>query len=259
MKKLFFILCVFFFTSSFTTEIDWGKNGHRATGEIAEKHLTDKAREAIDKILNGHGLAYVSTFGDEIKSDPAYDKYGPWHYVNLEEGQSEYLPSAASPEGDLIFGIKKCIAVLKDRSASKEEKQFHLKMLVHFLGDLHQPLHTGREADLGGNTIDVTWFGERSNLHRVWDSKMIDGYQMSYTELAANADELTRKEIKQIASGSLLDWMYESKALSRKVYASVEEDKDLGYRYMYIWFPVVHDQIQKGGIRLASVLNDIFG
>lgn len=257
MKKILFAFAILMALPVSASD-DWGKNGHRATGEVAEDYLTSRTRRKIDKLLDGHGLAYVSTFGDEIKSDPAYDKYGPWHYVNLEEGQKQYSPEAANPEGDLIFGIKKCIAVLEDENASKEKKQFHLKMLVHFMGDLHQPLHAGRGEDYGGNAIDVTWFGDDSNLHRVWDSEMIDDYQMSYTELAANTDELSKREAKEIASGSLLDWMYESKQLSNLVYASVEEDKDLGYRYMYIWFPVVHDQIQKGGIRLAEVLNDIF-
>jgi hypothetical protein len=88
---------------------------------------------------------------------------------------------------------------------------------------------------------------------------MINSYQMSYTELTRNTLELTENERKEITAGTFEDWMYESKALSVKVYNSAEEDENLSYRYMYDWFPVVRDQLQKGGLRLADVLNEIFG
>lgn len=260
MRSFLFIAAfVFSFNFTFANDGDWGKTGHRTTGEIAEQYLSNRAKRKIEKILDGHSLAFVSTYGDEIKSDPDYDKYGPWHYVNLKKDQITYSPEDANPAGDLIFAIKKCVVVLEDKDAPKEKREFHLKLLVHFMGDLHQPLHAGREADKGGNDIQMRWFGEYSNLHKVWDSEMIDSYKMSYTELAENANQLSKRQVKAIAAGSLLHWMYESKELSNKIYASVEEGENLGYRYMYVWFPVVRQQLQIGGIRLAEVLNDIFG
>ena len=258
MKKLIFIATFFLSAIGYTSENDWGKTGHRTTGEVAEKYLTKKTKQKIEELLDGQSLAFVSTYGDDIKSDPAYRKYGPWHYVNLDAGQTKYDKEKANPAGDLVFALRKGISVLKDPGASKEEKAFHLKMLVHFMGDLHQPLHAGRGEDKGGNEIQVRWFGDGSNLHRVWDSEMINDFQMSFTELAESTDDLSAREVKQIAQGDVLDWMYESKELSKKVYASVEPGERLGYEYMYKWFPVVHDQLQKGGIRLATVLNEIF-
>ena len=258
MKYLVLIAALLISTFSFASDVDWGKTGHRATGEIAEGFLSRKAKKAIGKLLDGDGLALVSTFGDDIKSDDQYREYGPWHYVNLDEGQTEYSQEAADPAGDIVFGIRKCISVLEDDNASKEKKAFHLKMLVHLMGDLHQPFHTGRGADKGGNDIQVRWFNQGTNIHRVWDSQMIDDFQMSYTELAANAEELSRQEIQAIEAGDLLTWMYESKKLSDKTYASVEVGDKLGYEYAYVWFPVVREQLQKGGIRLAKVLNEIF-
>ncbi|GAB2773946.1 S1/P1 nuclease [Salinimicrobium soli] len=259
MKYIILVAAVLISTFTFASEGDWGRTGHRATGEVAEQYLSPKAKQKIRELLNGQSLAFVSTYGDDIKSDPQYRKYSPWHYVNLEQGQTEYSEEKANPSGDLVMGIQKSISVLKDKNASKEEKSFYLKMLIHFMGDLHQPLHAGRGEDKGGNDIQVRWFGQGSNLHRVWDSEMINDFQMSYTELAESADELSKKEMKEIASGSILDWMYESKELSTKVYDSAEIGEKLGYEYMYNWFPVVHDQLQKGGIRLAKVLNEIFG
>lgn len=257
--KIYLLAAVFLFTSfSFASESDWGRTGHRATGEVAEQHLTKKAKRMVREILDGQNLAFVSTYADDIKSDPAFRKYNPWHYVNLEPGESEYTKEKANPDGDLVQAINTSISVLKDKNASREDKAFFLRMLVHFVGDLHQPLHAGRGEDKGGNDIQVRWFGGGSNLHRVWDSEMINDFQMSYTELAYNSDELSREEIRQIQKGSVLDWMYESKELANKVYDSAEVGEKLGYEYMYKWFPVVHDQLQKGGLRLAKILNGIF-
>ena len=257
--KAFFLAALFLFSSfSFSSEEDWGKMGHRVTGKIAEQYLSRRAKRKIEKILDGQSLAFVSTFGDDIKSDPRFRKYDPWHYVNLEKGQTDYSEEKANPEGDLVMAIRKSISVLEDENSSKEDKKFFLKLLVHFMGDLHQPLHAGRGADRGGNDIEVEWFGDETNLHRVWDSEMIDGFQMSYSELARNAEDLSKRQIKAISSGSILDWMYESKKLSNKVYASVEGEDELGYRYMYDWFPVVREQLHKGGIRLAHILNEIY-
>ena len=126
------------------------------------------------------------------------------------------------------------------------------------MGDLHQPFHVGRGEDKGGNDIQVRWFNEGSNIHRVWDSDMINSYQMSYTELAENTDDLTASRLREITAGDFETWVYESRTLSEKAYASVEIGEKLSYRYMYDWFPVVREQLQKGGIRLAHVLNEIY-
>ncbi|CAM4288652.1 S1/P1 nuclease [Gillisia hiemivivida] len=259
MKSIILAVC-FLFSSlvGFSTENDWGQTGHRTTGEIAQVNLSKKAKKEIAKLLNGKSLAFVSTYGDEIKSDSKYRKYSPWHYVNLPGGATEYKAEDANPDGDLLMAIRKSVEVLKDKNSPKEEKEFYLKMLVHFMGDLHQPLHTGRGEDKGGNDIQVRWFGDGSNLHRVWDSEMIDSYDMSYTEMASNTLNISEIQRKAIVAGSFEDWMYESKKLSERVYASAEVGEKLSYRYMYDWFPVVREQLQKGGIRLAQVLNEIY-
>ncbi|WP_378183577.1 S1/P1 nuclease [Aquimarina sp. SS2-1] len=253
---LFLLLLVSF--NGFSITEDWGKTGHRVTGEIAESYLTDKAKRNISKLLNGKGLAFVSIYADEIKSDDRFRGYSPWHYLNFPFDK-KYGQEKPSENGDLVQGIQKCIEVLKSETSSEEDKEFYLKMLVHFVGDLHQPLHVGRGEDKGGNDIQVRWFKEGSNLHRVWDSEMIDYYKMSYSELADNADELSIAEIEAIEKGDVLDWIYESQDLAKKVYKSANVGEKLGYKYMYNHFPTVRAQLQKGGIRLAKILNDIFG
>lgn len=258
MKRLLiFILAAFLSLPSFASE-DWGKTGHRTTGEIAEQHLTRRAKRKIQKLLNGESLAFVSTYGDEIKSDPDYRSYGPWHYVNFPFGTT-YEAHPKSENGDIIRGIQTCLDVLKNETSSQADKIFHLKMLVHFVGDLHQPLHNGKAEDRGGNDFQVQWFGEGTNLHTVWDTKMIENYNMAYSELAANADKLSKAQIEQLKQGSIIDWMYESRAICEDVYANTEVGEKLGYRYMFDYFTTVRTQLQKGGIRLAHLLNEIFG
>ena len=259
MKLKIFLLIAAFFLAKPATEEDffWGQNGHRATGEIAENYLKKKAKRKIDKLLKGQSLAFVSTYADEIKSDRAYRKYYSWHYVNMDLEES-YADATKNPKGDLVTGINKCIEVLKDKNSTDEDKSFHLKMLVHFVGDLHQPMHIGQKEDKGGNSVKVQWFGKGTNLHAVWDTKMIEYWNMSYLELAESAQDLSKKQIKAIEVGTLADWVDEIHEVTRKVYKSAEVGENLRYRYSYEHFDTVREQLQRGGIRLAKILNDIF-
>ena len=256
--KLFLLIAALFFGNPAMEEtVFWGQNGHRATGKIAENHLNKRAKKRIDKLLNGQSLAFVSTYADEIKSDSAYRKYYSWHYVNMDLEES-YADATKNPKGDLVTGINKCIEVLKDTNSSEEDKSFHLKMLVHFVGDLHQPMHIGQKEDKGGNAIQVEWFGKGTNLHAVWDTKMIENWNMSYLELADNAKEVSKKQIAAIEAGTLIEWVDEIHELTKKIYKSAAVGENLRYRYSYDHFDIVRDQLQIGGIRLAKILNDIF-
>jgi hypothetical protein len=259
MKIKFLILLSFFFVSNSSTDTTffWGQTGHRATGEIAENYLTKRAKKKIDKLLKGQTLAFVSTFADEIKSDRSYREFYPWHYVNMDLDQT-YQEAEKNPRGDLVTGIKKCIVVLKDAKSSEKDKEFYLKMLVHFIGDLHQPLHIGQREDKGANTIQVQWFGKGTNLHSVWDTKMIEEWNMSYLELANSASHLSKKQLESIEKGTIEDWVNEVHEVTKVVYNSVKTGENLKYRYSYDYFGTVRNQLQRGGVRLAKVLNDIF-
>ncbi len=244
---------------SFTAQADdWGKTGHRATGEIAEQYLNRKARKAIAALLDGESLALVSTFADDIKSDKQYRAYGPQHYVNIPFDKT-YDTHPHSEKGDIIIGIDNCITILKSDTATKEEKAFQLRMLVHFIGDLHQPLHTGLSEDKGGNDFQVRWYKDGTNLHRVWDTQMIESYGMSYSELAVNMPQLSKKERKTMASGTHRDWLEDSRDVVKDIYANTTVGDKLGYRYMYDYFDVLKGQLQKGGVRLAALLNEVLG
>ncbi len=257
MKPLYLLVLSLFLLVSTSLHADWGKNGHRATGEIASKYLSTEAKARIAQILDGVSLAMVSTFADEIKSDTLYRKYSPWHYVNYPFGGS-YASSQKSNRGDLMAGIDACIAVLKDKSSTKKQQAFYLKLLVHFIGDLHQPMHVGIAKDLGGNRFQVQWFDEGTNLHRVWDEHLIDFYKMSYSELADNTPYVSPEELTRIQGGTHYDWMVESKELCQEVYAKTKVGANLKYDYAYLFMDKLRMQLFKGGVRLAVILNEVY-
>lgn len=235
----------------------WGNTGHRVVGAIADDYLKCKTKKALKRILNEQSLALVSTFGDEIKSDKRYNDFYTWHYINMPLDVT-YEKSTKNPDGDLVSGIEYCKSIITSASSSIDDKAFYLKLLVHLMGDLHQPMHVGLEEDRGGNDVKVKWHYEDSNLHRVWDSDMIEKYGMSYSELAQNAEALTKKEVKALQQGSIIDWVNETHQLTKNVYADVEPEAKLGYSYSYKYFDRVRHQLQVAGIRLAKVLNDLF-
>lgn len=236
----------------------WGQTGHRVIGRIAEDQLNEKAKQAIETLLQGESLAMVSTYMDEIRSDSTYDHTHSWHWVSIPEGQL-YAETEKNPEGDLVEAIERMTALLANKKAAREERAQALRYLVHLVGDLHQPLHVGNGTDRGGNAVKVKWFGDYSNLHRVWDSEMIDSKRFSYSELA---DELQRmypqERMAQWTKGSVRDWAQEATQYRAQVYDYGNPDR-MGYQYSYQNWDLVEQQLAKGGVRLAAMLNQILG
>ena len=120
---------------------------------------------------------------DEIRSDSLYDFTSDWHWVTVPDGQN-YAQTEKNPKGDVIFTIERIITELKSKKLSAKQESEYVKMLIHLVGDIHQPLHVGGGADRGGNEVKLMWFRVESNLHRIWDSDMIDDTRLSYRELA---------------------------------------------------------------------------
>ncbi|SDS50687.1 S1/P1 Nuclease [Formosa sp. Hel1_31_208] len=234
----------------------WGKTGHRVVGVIADDYLKASTKRKLKKLLHNESLALVSTFADEIKSDKRYDQYKTWHYINMPLDGS-YETSEKNPSGDLVTGIAFCKSKILNDQVSDDDKAFYLKLLIHLIGDLHQPFHIGLKEDRGGNDFYVQWQSRDSNMHRVWDSQMIDSYGMSFSEFANNVDHLSKEEIKAIKMGSELDWIAETHLLTKTVYASAEKAENLRNSYSYKYLGIARKQLQKAGIRLATLLNDI--
>jgi hypothetical protein len=128
---------------------------------------------------------------------------------------------------------------------------------VHFLADLHQPLHVGLEEDRGGNMIKVKWFKTDTNLHTVWDEEIIDFEKLSFTEYSTYLNHFSKEEKKEWEKGQYVDWAKESQDLRPKVY-DMPENKSLSYEYGYKTKPIVEQRLKQGGLRLALVLNHLF-
>lgn len=234
----------------------WGATGHRVTGEIAEQHLSKKTKKRLGKIMGDEGLALASTWMDEIKSAPGTRHLNPWHYVSIPDSLT-YETSEKNPKGDIIWAIETITDSIINYDLTINVERELLRMLIHLIGDIHQPLHVGRAEDKGGNSIRVKWFGSASNLHRVWDSEMINGYKMSYTELAANLPTPSKEQITTWQNSSPRDWAVESMSYRQGIYNYPNER--LGYRYQYNHFDTVKERLLQAGIRIAAVLNEIYG
>ena len=240
----------------------WGVTGHRVVAEIAQRHLNSKAHKALKELIGGQSLAYWANWADFVKSDSSYRYASRWHYVDLPAHleKNAFISALKGLRGENLFSrIPVLENNVKDKSLSPDQRQFALKYLIHLIGDAHQPLHVGRDEDQGGNKISISWFGRSSNLHVVWDESLVDFQQWSYTEYATVLDVADKATVAQFQSGSLEDWLYESHVLSDRIYDNIKSGSKLSYRYNYLFVQDLNDQLLKGGLRLARILNELLG
>ena len=235
--------------------LSWGPTGHRVIGKVAENNLSRKAAREVNEILRGESLAEASTWMDEIRSDDRYDHTHSWHYTTIPDGLN--YANRDNDQGQLVEKIEEMINLLEDESTSDSLEVMALKFLVHLVGDLHQPLHVGNGQDRGGNDVRVKFFYEPSNLHRVWDSGMINHKLYSYSELAAIIDRADDAETENWLKGTAADWANECLQYRKQIY-DIENPDRLGYEYVYRNWDLLEQQLLKGGLRLAGILNSIY-
>ncbi|RXF71757.1 S1/P1 nuclease [Arcticibacter tournemirensis] len=239
----------------------WGLLGHRIVAEVADQHLNKKARKEIQKILGTETLAMAANWMDFIKSDPSFNYLNNWHYVNLPKGLS-YEQAKSTLETDTganaYTKIRFVSSELKKKDLTPEMKQMYLRILIHLVGDIHQPMHCGLEEDKGGNDVKVKWFNRQMNLHSLWDSDFIEFQQLSYTEYAKAVDHATQKQLITWQKDDLSQWIFGSYQISGELYREAEKNTNYSYRYNFDHLATLNQQLLKGGIRLAGLLNEIF-
>lgn len=260
-QRSIIIALLFFYLPS--QSFAWGILGHRIVGEIANSYLTSKASKEIKKILGNESIAIASNWADFIKSDSSYKYLNEWHYADFDKGLNAEQMYSALPKDtavDAFTRLNFLITQLKNKSLPQNEKLLYLRMLIHIVGDIHQPFHVSGNGDRGGNDIKVTWFGQPSNIHRVWDEQLIEGQELSYTEYVKAINFTTKQQQNEWQKSPLTSWFYESYKISEDLHAELKSpDLKLGYQYNFLHIYTVNEQLLKGGVRLAGLLNEIFG
>jgi len=237
----------------------WGKTGHRVTGQIANAYLSRGASNAVHDILGVEDLAEASTWPDFMRSsggDFWRGEASSYHYVTIPKNQT-YTEAGAPERGDAITALAKFRKVLRDDNASLKDKQLALRFTIHIIGDLHQPMHAGDGTDRGGNDFSMTFFGNLTNLHRVWDSGLIKQEDLSYSEFSNWLERRITPE--QVKAWSVIDpviWAEESAAIRDTIYPTGDRDEKWGY--VYDNRATMRTRLSQSGIRLSAYLNDVF-
>lgn len=233
----------------------WGPTGHRVIGAIADRHLSKKARKNINKVLQGQNLAMSGNWMDLIRSDHSYDSLKSWHYVTIPSWDKYHHEGQRG--GDVLLAITRFKDELETKQYSVDEA-FALKCLIHLVADLHQPLHVGNGLDRGGNQVKVKFFGKSSNLHTVWDSGMIDHQKLSFSEYTCWIDKASKEQMELWKPYDLEAWAKESMSFRTQIY-DLPESGYLSYPYVYKNIDTVNLRLLQAGIRLAEILNSIYG
>lgn len=271
----------------------WGVIGHAMVADVAEHHLTPEALDQVHKLLGEEGLEHldqVASWPDTIRKERP--EASPWHYVAIPLDAPSYLAERDCKNGDCaIEAIRRLTAVLADRSQPEPARREALKFLVHFVGDLHQPLHGADNAgDHDGGLVRVDYFGQTVagdrplDLHWTWDTIILE-HHLGIKEGAAEAQNAEAKRAAALAANRIDEkryktltplaqnndpavWAMESHDAARKwVYPGVvavgaqppAAPVVLGEAYQKRAWPVVEKRIELGGLRLAALLNKALG
>jgi hypothetical protein len=246
----------------------WGAEGHAVVADIAEAHLTDAARLQVRALLEAEGktnLDQVSSWADMVRLQRR--ETGPWHYVDIPLAADGYDPARDCAGGQCVVAkIDDFTAVLAASKAISTERVEALKWVVHFVGDVHQPLHAEDDGDKGGNAVPVVGFGKRANLHSIWDTALIEADDRDETDLAKKLDaRITPQMIKQWSGSTPAAWAVESHRIAQTVgYGMLETTPVAGVKpepevidaaYREAATKAIELRLEQAGIRLAAALN----
>lgn len=242
----------------------WGFLGHKTIGQIADDHLTPQAKASVQALLGDQSLADVASWADEVRgSDPAYKQTAPWHFINVPSGLTFDLfkeQVAKSEKPNVYTALLDQENILKNPASGNDQKLIALKFIVHFVGDIHQPMHVSHAEDKGGNTIQVNFLGRGTNLHSLWDTRLLEHDASDASTLAAKYDHPTEAQIKKWQSDPQIIWAWESYLISTKLYEEIDglNSKNLDESYYDDHIGIVRQRIEQAGIRLAGLLNTLF-
>ena len=239
----------------------WGPEGHSLVARLAASHLTPAAAARVAEILGPEtSLESISSWADQVRRERAAT--APWHYIDIPIDKPHLDMARDCPTGDCVLAkIEDFRKQVVDPVATAVQRREALMFLVHFVGDMHQPLHCSNNHDKGGNDVKVDLFERNSNLHSVWDSGLL-GRMGTEDELFARfSRDLTPKLAKKWGKGTVDSWAEQSHKTAQKVVygklptAPAGEAVKVDAAYERLADGVIKDQIEKAGARLAALLN----
>ncbi len=249
-----------------STALAWGPQGHRVIARVAEGRLNPAAKAAIKELLiPPDTLPDVADWADREGHD-AVPGSARWHFINVPIGSARFDPRLIRDDNNVVVKIKQYRKVLSDRSRPKKERQRALLFFVHFVSDIHQPLHVGDHDDHGGNDTQIRFFDEGTNLHRLWDSDLIHRIGGDDRAWVSRVErEITPEAIKEWSKGSVDDWADESLQVAKLAYRPLDDAPKivprgykLGESYLVRAEPILKKQMARASVRLANELNAIF-
>ncbi|WP_428818806.1 S1/P1 nuclease [Microbulbifer sp. MCCC 1A16149] len=259
LAGLFLYLSLLLVTSN---ALAWGENGHQIVGEIAWTYLQPEVKTEVKKLLKiagEPGLAEASTWADRVRREEQYKWSAPLHYINLPHEWHGYVEARdCPPAGCIVKALEKYEETLSNPRATQDERAQALLFVIHFVGDLHQPMHTGLRDDRGGNDIEVRFFGFPTNLHALWDVYLPAGFVEDWKNYA-HQQQGNITDIQRTAwqSSDKLIWTEESHHLAHN--NAYTDKANLGEDYYQNNRKVVEQRLQQGGVRLAGLLNRALG
>ena len=214
LRALFFVLALLLAS---LPSFPWGREGHQVFGLIAEKYMTPVALARAGDLLDGSTNDAVASWADEYGHE--HRETRTWHYIDIPLADSKIDMARECPNGDcVIVKTAQFLAVLKDPNASKGAKAQALKFVIHFVGDMHQPLHDEDDGDNGGNTRYVVFERHHDNLHWVWDTGLLQHIARNPSALAAELESrITPQDQAVWQKGSIEDWVMEGHRLAQTV------------------------------------------
>ena len=251
VRALQFFVAALFVLVAASSAVAWGTDGHQTVALLAEARLTPAARKEVVRLLAlepGATLASISTYADENRTRGT----APWHYVNLPRESCTYQAERDCPNGQCVVAAIERQAQILTSKATDAERLSALKYVVHFVADIHQPLHAGFADDRGGNTYQLQAFGRGTNLHALWDSGLIEGTGRSATTLTSRLAATAPSSI----TGPVTTAQFAEESCKIVAAPGFYPDRKLPPEYVDRYLPVMERQLQRAGERLAQVLNE---
>ena len=246
---------LFAVTGASPDALAFGADGHRIAGLIAQERLCTEAEREVRSLGRGQGLDELGLWADWIRGEPEWAHSAPWHYMNIPDA-ARLEDYRHPPEGDIFWAIGHFGAILRDRDAPGAERRDALRFLTHFVVDLHQPLHVGRESDRGGNLIEVDpGTGSPVNLHRFWDTEAVALAGLGVEEYVRSLTGSIDANSEAWEQDTLGDWARESQALRPDVYDFGGRGNRLSSDYLENAERITRLRLAQAGVRLAAEVN----